>query len=70
MPSPQDCQFLQLDVGEEQRFVYDDGLTYRLELLEVNLHEDRYEDGLPVGEKAPGADGNFSAEARRVTFGG
>lgn len=39
-PSPQDCQFLLLEVGQEQRFVYEpDGKTYVLELKKVKLHE-------------------------------
>lgn len=38
-PSPGACEFLLLDVGEEQSFVYEDGVRYRLKLLAVHLHE-------------------------------
>lgn len=38
-PTPMDCQFIELQVGEEHSFEYSDGQRYRLKLLEVNLKE-------------------------------
>lgn len=49
-PSRQSCQFLLLDVGEEQTFEYDDGTRYGLELLGVNLHQEGVQgEDLPEG---------------------
>lgn len=60
-PSPQACQFLLLEVGEEQKFEYDDGVTYRLQLLDVSLHEEVLEGGLPSGKDATDTAGGFAA---------
>lgn len=49
-PTRQSCQFLLLEVGEEQTFEYEDGRQYRLELLDVNLHQEAVaEENLPDG---------------------
>lgn len=42
-PTKIDCQFIELQVGEEHSFEYSDGQRYRLKLLEVNLKETELE---------------------------
>lgn len=42
-PTPQACQFLLLEVGEEQSLEYEDGTVYRLKLVGVTLHEEPFE---------------------------
>lgn len=42
-PTPQACQFLLLEVGEEQSLEYEDGTIYRLKLTGVTLHEEPFE---------------------------
>lgn len=57
-PNPFNCQFLLLEVGQEQRFTYDDGKTYRLKLLAVNLKKERVDpDEVASKERSAGADG-------------
>ena len=46
-PSPQNCQFLQLEVGKTHAFQYDDGKRYTLTLLDVNIHEEPAEEAIP-----------------------
>ena len=46
-PSPQNCQFLQLEVGKSHAFQYDDGERYTLTLLDVNIHEEPAEEAIP-----------------------
>ena len=46
-PSPQQCQFLQLEKGDTQSFMYSDGKRYTLTLLDVNIHEEPAEEAIP-----------------------
>lgn len=66
-PGPKDCQFLKLEVGEEQRFKYEpDGKLYRLKLTGVHLIEERVDpdDFAAATESAGSAD--RSAGLRRL----
>ena len=50
-PSPQQCDFLALDVGQEHSFQYD-GERYRMKLLDVYLHEEPLEEDQEPSSKA------------------
>ena len=55
-PTPQACQFLLLEVGEEQSLEYEDGTIYRLKLTGVTLHEAPFENA----DETNGAERNSS----------
>lgn len=59
-PTPQDCQFVQLQKGDTHAFQYDDGERYTLTLLDVNLHEEPIEQGAP---EATGRQPDFATQS-------
>jgi hypothetical protein len=66
-PSPQQCDFLALDVGQEHSFQYD-GERYRMKLLDVYLHEEPLKDDEEPSSKA--AERGFDvAQAGRLVGG-
>jgi len=60
-PTPQNCQFLQLEVGDTHAFQYDDGERYTITLLDVNLHSEPF---VPASGEDPARTPEFGSEAQ------